>query len=92
MAILLIISTGGLTYLNEMDSIIPQVEAKALPPPDLDNLLWNQTYGRFTDLVYLFAEHTFLFPNFNFNLILAEPRYQEIHIYIDDIIGNDSLN
>ena len=45
MAILLIISTGGLTYLNEMDSIIPQVEAKALPPPDLDNLLWNQTYG-----------------------------------------------
>ena len=49
MAILLIISTGGLTYLNEMGSIIPQVEAlvavEAPEPPDLSNLLWSKTYG-----------------------------------------------
>ena len=43
--ILLISSTTFLAYPRELDPVIPEAEAQALPSPDLDNLLWNQTYG-----------------------------------------------
>jgi hypothetical protein len=37
--------TTFLAYPRELDPVIPEAEAQALPSPDLDNLLWNQTYG-----------------------------------------------
>ena len=43
--ILLISSTTFLAYPRELDHVIPEAEAQALPSPDLDNLLWSQTYG-----------------------------------------------
>ena len=37
--------TTFLAYPRELDPIIPEAEAQALPSPDLDSLLWSQTYG-----------------------------------------------
>ena len=37
--------TTFLAYPRELDPVIPEAEAQALPSPDLDNLLWSQTYG-----------------------------------------------